>query len=72
MPSPRHIYVKHSQTFESQVQWHMSLSTKQEDRFLETPHSTLPAAEVPEYLAPAQEQGAIMIGVTGYPGAFEF
>ena len=26
------------------------------------------SAEVPEYLAPAQEQGAIMIGVTGYPG----
>lgn len=25
-------------------------------------------AEVPDYLAPAQEQGAIMIGVTGYPG----
>ena len=25
-------------------------------------------AEVPEYLAPAQEQGAIIIGVTGYPG----
>lgn len=24
--------------------------------------------QVPEYLAPAQEQGAIMIGVTGYPG----
>ena len=24
--------------------------------------------EVPDYLAPAQEQGAIMIGVTGYPG----
>ncbi|CAE7927943.1 Iigp1 [Symbiodinium sp. KB8] len=26
------------------------------------------AYPVPEYLAPAQEQGAIMIGVTGYPG----
>ena len=26
------------------------------------------APKVPEYLAPAQEQGAIMIGVTGYPG----
>lgn len=29
-------------------------------------------AEVPEYLAPAQEQGAIMIGVTGYPGVLPF
>jgi len=28
----------------------------------------LRAYPVPEYLAPAQEQGAIMIGVTGYPG----
>jgi len=43
-------------------------SLRNANKELRDAQADLLAYPVPEYLAPAQEQGAIMIGVTGYPG----
>eukprot|EP00913_Durusdinium_trenchii_P018970 g17828.t1 len=43
-------------------------SLREANAELREAQADLRAYPVPDYLAPAQEQGAIMIGVTGYPG----